>query len=138
MASVTHRYNSAAMHAILKSPNGGLAKDMVKRGILVQNAAKRNLARHPHRINTGLLRASITWELFRWKGYPAVRVGSPLNYAIFVHNGTGLYGPKHDFIHPNHAKFLRFEVAGDFVFAKKVRGMPPNPFLLDALPFAKY
>ena len=138
--TVHHVYNAARMQAILKNPTGGLAKDMVKRGIRVQTKARLNLQRHPRRIDTGLLRASIQVQLIYFRGYPAVRVGSDLEYAIFVHEGTGIYGPRHHLITPKHGKFLVFQPKGSahLVFARSVKGMTPNPFLADALSAAAY
>lgn len=135
---VRHKYRPTTMHAILRSPNGGLAKNMFKRAVAVQKQAKLNLQRPPQRVNTGALRASITIIPFMYMTYPAFRVGSPLKYAALVHNGTGLYGPHHQLIKPRDAKALRWRGGqGEFIFAKSVKGMPPNPFLLDALKAAK-
>lgn len=138
MSSVRHHYNPAAMHAILSSPNGGLAQNMFKRAVAVQKQAKLNLQRPPARVDSGNLRASITIIPFLYRSYPAFKVGSPLKYARWVHDGTGIYGPHHQPIKPTHAKVLAWPGnAGEFVFAKSVKGMPPNPFLRDALAAAK-
>lgn len=136
--TVHHRYKPATMHAILASPQGGLAKDMFKRAVRVQTKAKQNLQRPPQRVNTGALRASITIVPYLFEGYPAFRVGTPLKYARYVHDGTGIYGPHHQLIEPVNAKALRWQGnMGEFVFAKHVKGMPPNPFLADAMSAAK-
>jgi hypothetical protein len=139
VSNVRHHYDAGAMKRILASPSGGLAKDLVKRAIRVQTAAKRNLQRPPQRVNTGLLRASITWQLLQLHGYPAVRIGTNVKYARYVHDGTGLYGPKHSYITPKRGKYLVFKLAGEpgMIFAKRVKGMRPNPFLKDAMPAAK-
>lgn len=135
---IRHHYKPVTMHEILASPNGGLAKNMFKRALAVQKQAKLNLQQPPHRVKTGHLRASITIVPFIYMTYPAFKVGSPLNYARFVHDGTGLFGPKHHLITPVHAKALRWRGnTGEFVFSKHSKGMPPNPFLKDALPAAK-
>jgi hypothetical protein len=135
---VRHRYNPAAMHAILANPHGGLAKDGLKRAVRVQALAKKNLSRPPTRVNTGELRASITIIPYVFEGYPAFRVGTPLKYARFVHDGTGIFGPHHQMIKPTTAKVLAWEgPGGTHIFARQVKGMPPNPFLADALKAAK-
>jgi hypothetical protein len=135
---VRHRYKPATMHEILASPNGGLAKNMFKRALRVQAQAKKNLQRPPQRVDTGNLRASITIQGFLYAGYPAFRVGSPLKYARLVHDGTGIFGPHAQMIEPKTAKVLAWKGAnGKMHFAKKVRGMPANPFLRDALSAAK-
>lgn len=137
--SVHHTYHPETMHAILASPHGGLAKNMFLRATRVQTLAKKNLQRHPTRVKTGHLRASIViTPLLIAGGYPAFRVGSGLPYAKWVHDGTGIYGPHHQLIEPKTAKVLRWRGnMGEFVFAKHVKGIPPNPFLRDALVAAK-
>jgi len=136
---IHHTYNPARMHAILQNPTGGVANDMMKRGIRVQARARINLQRAPRRVDTGKLISSIQIRIFMFRGYPAVRVGSDLDYAIYVHEGTGIYGPRHHLILPKHGKFLVFKGKdGHTVFARSVKGMPPNPFLADALAAAAY
>jgi hypothetical protein len=85
-------------------------------------------------------------QLTTKNGYPAVRVGTHLKYARWVHDGTGLYGPRHAMIKPRSAKFLVFKSARygakkgkgkGKVFVKQVRGVQPNPFLKSAIPYAK-
>ena len=73
-------------------------------------------------------------------GLPGVRIGTNVEYAIFVHEGTGIYGPKGVPIRPSRAKALVFTPYGAVkpVFAKQVKGMPANPFLVNALWAAKY
>lgn len=134
---VRHHYKPATMHAILASPNGGLAKDMFKRAVAVQKLAKLNLQRPPTRVNTGQLRASITIQGFIYRSYPAFRIGSPLKHARFVHDGTGIYGPHHQPIKPKNKKVLAWETSGGWAFARSVKGMPPNRFLADAIRAAK-
>ena len=58
---------------------------------------------------------------------------------MWVHNGTGIYGPARKMITPKRARRLKFKPSGStrFVYARAVRGMPPNPFLRNALPAAR-
>lgn len=71
-------------------------------------------------------------------GKITVRVGTGVFYALYVHDGTGLYGPKGAYIVPKTAKFLSWKLkGGKRVYALKVRGMKPNPFLRDAIIAAK-
>lgn len=66
------------------------------------------------------------------------RVGFNVFYGLFVHEGTGIYGPKGSPIVPIKSKFLRFKIKhGRYIYAKSVKGMQPNPFLRDALSAAK-
>lgn len=144
--NVRHQLNLTAVEALLKGPNGGVAKDMLKRGLLVESRAKLNLQRSPRRVNTGQLRASIRTTFVMVGGAPAVRVGTSLKYARYVHDGTGLYGPHHKYIRPINKKVLRWKAhgptgipgKGGYVFRMKSSGMRPNPFLRNALSAAKY
>jgi hypothetical protein len=141
MGSVTihHKMNSVKVRLLLANPVGGLARNMEKRGERVQRLARANLLRPPHRYASGTLSRSIRVVKRRWLGYPSVSVGTDLGYARFVHDGTGIFGPKHHYIVPKHGKFLVFTPRGELVavFAKRVKGMEPNPFLRDALKAAK-
>lgn len=146
MSSVHHVFNHAQLQQILQGPAGGVVKDLIKRGKRVESRAKRNLAGiggKPRRIDTGHLRASIGTNLLRRPDGLAIRVGTGVTYALYVHNGTGIYGPKHMLIRPKFGKVLVFrskvygakkgKYAGKVV-VRYVRGMRPNPFLQDALP----
>jgi hypothetical protein len=139
--NVSHRLDPAAIRALIFSPQGGVARDLLRRGLRVETQAKRNLGGigGPKRIDTGRLRASISTNLVTRNGVPTVLVGTNVNYALFVHNGTGIYGPMHRPIRPRRAKFLRFRprTSRRFVYARQVRGMLPNPFLKNALSAAR-
>lgn len=148
--STHHQFHPAAVQALLASPQGGLAKDVYKRGLRVQAAARRFLSGsgpgHPKRIDTGRLRNDVSVNLVTANGLPAVRIGTSVKYSRWVHDGTGIYGPKHALIRPKQAKVLVFKSkvygakSGKFkgkVVVKTVKGMPGNPFLRDALKFAK-
>jgi hypothetical protein len=144
---VTHKFNDVQLRNMLQGPSGAVAKDLLKRGARVQSRARRNLGgatgSGPRRINTGLLRASVAVALVPRVNSLAVRVGTGVYYALYVHDGTGLYGPKHRLIRPLRSRVLVFKsqvygakkgkLAGKVV-ARYVRGMKPNPFLKDALP----
>lgn len=135
---IRHVRNSVALQALLSSPDGGVAKDLFRRGVKVQNQAKRNLERSPRRIDTGTLRSDIHVELITFAGKPAVRIGFNVFYGLYVHDGTGVYGPKGVPITPKSAKFLRWKSKkGKWMFARQVLGMRPNPFLKDAVDAAK-
>lgn len=137
-AGVKHVRDKQALHALLTSPTGAIAKDLFRRGKKVEAKAKLNLQRYPKRIDTGTLRSSITTQLFTLSGKPAVRVGTNVFYALYVHDGTGIYGPRGRYITPVSAKFLSWKLkGGKRVFALKVKGMPPNPFLKDAVMAAR-
>jgi hypothetical protein len=145
-AHVTHVFNEAQFQFLISSPLGGVAKDLIKRGKKVESRAKRNLGgttgTGPKRVDTGLLRASITSQLVKHPQGLAVRVGTNVYYARWVHDGTGIYGPRKMKITPRTARALVFRSkiygakhgkwAGKVV-VRSVKGMRGNPFLADAL-----
>lgn len=82
-------------------------------------------------VRTGRLRSSIRADpprIFSLRG--SVTVGSDLEYAAFVNDGT-----KPHIIRPRRAKVLRFNVGGQTVFARVVNhpGTKARPFLDRAL-----
>lgn len=134
----SHKLNQRAITALLSSPSGPVAKDLFRRGKKVEAAAKRNLQREPRRVNTGRLRSSINTQLFSLGGKVAVRVGTNVYYALYVHEGTGLHGPKGAYIYPKTAKFLSWKTRkGIRIYTVRSQGMRPNPFLKDAVKAAK-
>lgn len=86
------RFNEAELRRLLTSD---VVKDLVKRGIRVQNRAK-ELARtpppsspgQPPSVRTGRLRGSITWRVGVDALSPYVDVGSAVTYAAYVELGT--------------------------------------------------
>ncbi len=130
MARVNLQINQRAVRALLVDPDGPVAEELMRRG--------RNVAFYARKyapVDTGRLRASITTELVQYAGSIAVIVGTNVNYAMYQHEGTGIYGPHGTPIVPVRARALRFRPRGstDFVFAKSVRGTPPTFFLRRAL-----
>jgi HK97 gp10 family phage protein len=82
-------------------------------------------------VRTGRLRSSIRAEpprILSLRG--SVKVGSDLEYAAFVNDGTRPHQ-----IRPRNRQVLRFQVGGRTVFAKVVNhpGTRPRPFLDRAL-----
>lgn len=143
-----------ALDALLYAPAGPVVQDVWKRGHRVAALAKRLCP-----VDEGTLRASIYVEVIVGPGGVVCRVGSRLRYAIFVHEGTGLYGPRHAMIRPVHARMLAWPVRGTsssrpssvpgrgrvtsksltptgWAFARQVRGVRPRRFLSEALPAA--
>jgi hypothetical protein len=141
VAGIRHDIHHARLQAQLRSPSGGVARDMLRRGVRVQSQARRNLAgaSGPRRINHGLLRSTLYARPVMFASGPGARVGSELRYAWWVHAGTGLYGPRHTKITPKTKKVLAFTPKGakGRIYVRSVKGMKPNPFLKAALPAAK-
>jgi hypothetical protein len=131
-----------ALERLLRSPTGAVAKDMLKRGYKVQARAKMLISgegpRHPSRVDTGATRSSIQVTLIAVPDL-AVRIGSKMLRARWIHDGTGIYGPLRHRITPNSAQLLRFKPKGskNFIYVKSIKGMRKNEFLKDALSAAK-
>jgi len=65
-------------------------------------------------------------------GYNARSKGAP--YPWYVHEGTGIYGPKNMPIKPKKMPFLQWRTCdGRWHRAKEIRGQRPQPFLDDAI-----
>jgi hypothetical protein len=66
---------------------------------------------------------------------PIVVVGTNVTYAMYVHEGTGIFGPRHARITPKKGKYLVFTPKGakGKVFARSVSGSRPKPFLAEAI-----
>lgn len=130
MATVRHQVHPNVLQAILVSPNGATMRNMLRRGLRVQAAAKRGCP-----VDQGRLRSSITVRLLPDR----VVIGSNVSYAIYVHEGTGIYGHKGRPIRPVNGRYLVWTPRGATkpVFAREVRGMPGRPFLRLALVAAR-
>jgi hypothetical protein len=101
---------------------------MLTRGNKVKRAAQR-------RINsrTGNLARSIEVHIVRVNGVSGTQIGTSLYYARFVHDGTGIYGPRGSLIRPTRRRALAFTGGeGDVVVASS-RGQRGTHFLLEAL-----
>lgn len=136
------RVDAVRIHYMLTRPNGGVTRDLLKRGLKVESRAKVLLSgtgvEHPKRVDTGRLRSSVRTALHHQAGIPVVRIGTNIRYSLWVHNGTGIYGPRKVPITPVTSEFLRFRPKGSpvFLYRRSVKGMRANPFLKDALPAA--
>lgn len=90
--------NPDGMRALLHGRQGGLARDLLRRGIKVQNAAKLNAtgrsvvgANNPEgrgpRVDTGRLRSSISVEIREDAEGIVVRVGTNVPYGFHLETG---------------------------------------------------
>lgn len=83
--------NPHAIHELLTDRNGPVGKDLARRAINVESAAKVYAgAGHPDHPNvqTGRLRSSIAWSYHEDERGLVVRIGSNVEYAPFVEKGT--------------------------------------------------
>lgn len=141
------RINDTALRALLTGPNGPVWRDIQLRSNRVKNAARRLCP-----VDEGRLRASIDVEMRMSRVGPVGRIGTNVEYAIWVHEGTGIYAGR-GLIRPKKAggvlawpiknssgrgrrRYKGGKTAG-FAFAKYTKGMRGNPFLLKALPYAR-
>lgn len=101
-----------------------------------------NMARAYAPVDNGPLRASFRVRVVFTKSRIKAWIYTELEYGLFVHEGTGIYGPKGQMIKPKRGKYLVFEARnarttapgrGTKVFARQVRGQRPNRYLLRAL-----
>ncbi len=109
-----------------------------------------NISRTICPVDEGRLRQSIKGSVERRGNALVGTWGSDVEYALYRHQGTGIYGPRKRRIRPKRAEVLAFESSGTFgplprgkkkaargsrpiVFARSVRGTPGSPFLTDAL-----
>lgn len=143
MAVVRQVLNQGEITRLLTSPQRGTAINLLARGYRVEAMAKTLCP-----VDQGRLKGSIHTRLVRLGGPLICEVGTDVEYAIFVHEGTGLYGPRHALIYPRSAKVLVFtprKSGGKFVsrknrttvFVRYTRGMPGTPFLRKALVAAR-
>lgn len=80
---VTVVFDQQALDRLFNSEDGPVAKDLARRAIQVDRAAKRLCP-----VDTGRLRASIDWQLARdHQGLLAI-IGTNVTYAPFVEFGT--------------------------------------------------
>ena len=154
LARTRFQLDPARVRGVLNAPGGPVAQETARRCVRVMNEAKRRCP-----VDEGTLRASITFDVRVEGGRVVGRVGSPLPYAIHVHEGTGIYGPTGRPITPRNARVLRWPVRATsssrpssvpgrgrvtsksltptgFAFARSVKGAPPRRFLTEALPAA--
>lgn len=95
---------------------------------LIEAQAVRNAPEH-----TSNLINSITTDI-RGSGYRTeAEIKATAKYALFVHEGTGIFGERGAPIVPVRAKALRFTTAdGQVIFRRSVKGMKGRPFLRQA------
>lgn len=87
-------FDQSALRALLEGEDGDVGKDLARRAIKVEGAAKRLCP-----VDTGRLRSSITWELAKdEQGLYAV-VGTDVTYGIFQELGTR-FQPAQPFLRP--------------------------------------
>lgn len=130
MSDVKIIWDGAVMEEIMHGPNGVIGRYMFERAEIVKRAAVMQCNK-----KTGLLSQSILKRPVVSTGTGLdIRIGAYQSYAAYIHEGTGIYGPKGTPIRPINAKVLRWIGSdGTPIFAKSVKGIKPNHFLSDNL-----
>jgi hypothetical protein len=124
--------DGARLEELLHSRTGAVGRYLDTRATIVQMAAKEDCPKR-----TGNLSERINRRWFDAGGELAISVIAQTPYAMWVHEGTGIYGPLKRPIVPVHAKALSWIGAdGVRVFAKSVKGMRGRPFLAKNLKLA--
>lgn len=121
-------FESRHLQALLRGP---VMKNLVRRAIRVEAAAKRNATNRPGpKVRTGRLRASIGWRPGADSLSPYVDIGSSVHYAPFVEEGHG--NTPHVF--PILTPGGKFTGQFGYVSAKRT---PAYPYLRPALSAAR-
>ena len=99
-AAETFRFTESGLFALLHAPDSPVIRDLTKRAIRVEAAAKSNWSISPSApgskpgVVTGLLRGSITWRIGADAFSPYADVGSAVFYAPFLELGTSMMSPR--------------------------------------------
>ena len=126
--SITTRLNESEVEAAVRHHVTKAVRRAQRR---TRDRAKAELTK-AGRVDTGRLRNSIVSEVVEPSGQVLRgRVVADVDYADYVHQGTGVYGPRGRPIVPRRARVLRWRPRGSsaFVFRPEVRGVEPTPFL---------
>lgn len=102
--------NDRAMARLFNNPSNGIGRDLGRRGLRVQNAAKLNAtgrtvpgANNPQgrgpRVDTGRLRSSISFEVFVENGVVVCRIGTNVYYGFLLETGLR-NGATYPFLRP--------------------------------------
>ena len=93
-------WHDAALRLVLESPNGPVGRDLARRAIRVESAAKNHATHRPGpRVQTGNLRSSITWQLGSGGGGLYADVATNVVYGLYLELGT-VNMPSYPFLVP--------------------------------------
>lgn len=100
LAIRSFRFHEANLQLLLRGRSGPVARDLTRRAIKVEGAAKRNATQRPGpKVRTGRLRGSITWRLGEDARGLYADIGSAVLYAPYVELGTSRM-PAYPFLLP--------------------------------------
>lgn len=126
--SVRFEMDHDAVRRMLSAPDGLVGREVHR---VTERVADRARSLAP--VDSGDLRDSIETAYRNTPGETTGIIYSALDYSVWIQRGTGVYGPTNRPITPKHASVLVFKIGGRKVFARSVRGTPPDPFMLEAL-----
>lgn len=141
MASLTFRFRTDGVNRGLRrqllAQDGEIRADLRRRAGRVREEARRNL-RDRSDVSTGDLASTIRVATADGPFGPVAQIGSDHPAALWVEEGTGVYGPHRSPIVPTRGRFMRFKPrratrGGAFVFARQVKGQPGKHYLRDAI-----
>lgn len=124
------RLDDAGVRQLLEGQDGPIGRDLLRRGLRVQNRAK-DLAP----VDEGRLRADTRAELGRDAKGLVCRIGTTVEYALPVHEGSRPHWPPPGALD----RWARMHgMSSGFLVARAIsrRGTKARPFLRDALPAA--
>lgn len=119
------------MQRLLNGPNGAVARELYRKGLRVQNAAKLNATTAP-RVRTGRLRSSISLNVGKDSRSLYADIGSKVPYARYIEEGTP---PR--IIRPKRKKALAWPGAAHPVKRVRHPGTRAYRFLRRALKAAR-
>lgn len=87
-ARTRHRFNYGNARVLMTSPTSGVVRNLRARALATQAASKQRLRADPRRIDTGNLINSIQIREYIRNGVIVERIGTDVEYAVYVHDGT--------------------------------------------------
>jgi hypothetical protein len=135
--SVRVDLHSGEIYRFLYSPSG-----QVVRGVRRWTQQVRTLAVLRVPKNSGQLAGSSTVEMNTHPGFVVGVITFSARHALWVHQGTGIYGPRGRPIRKPGGGLMKFPTGArgagpargrPFTYTRSVRGQRPQPFLVSAL-----
>lgn len=123
-ASMTVSIDAREVQAALKKAPG-LTVDRLQKWVNRSALRAERKAKQEVPVRQGMLQSSIHTKI----GNLSASVTPEKDYAIYVHEGTGIYGKYRRPITPKNKKALAFTINGRKVFARSVKGQKANPFM---------
>lgn len=129
--------NHAAIYQFLYSPGGPIVRGVNRWSQEVRSLA---VARSPK--SSGHLAGSSSVEMNTHPGFVVGVIRFSARHALWVHEGTGIYGPRGRPIRRRGGGLMKFPTGAGggsrargraFTYTRTARGQRPQPFLVSAL-----